>query len=50
MTASWEHCPPEINSVRTLLDPHAAAAADRTTRSEPTPITASADQHDQVQR
>lgn len=48
MAASWEHCPPEMNSARTLLDLHATAG--RATFPDPTPTTASANQHDQVQR
>lgn len=48
MAASWEHCPPEVNSARTLLDLQATAC--RAAFSSPTPTTASANQNDQVQR
>ncbi|KMO82602.1 hypothetical protein [Mycolicibacterium chlorophenolicum] len=48
MAASWEHCPPEINPTRKLLDTHATAG--RAIVSDPTPMTASANQDDQVQR
>lgn len=50
MTGGWEHCPPEINSVRKLLDSHATAPAGGTTVSGTTPATASANQPDRVQR
>ncbi|MCV7256847.1 hypothetical protein H7J86_32195 [Mycobacterium hackensackense] len=50
MTGAWEQCPPEINPARKLLDSHATTPAGGTTFSGPTPATASANQHDQVQR